>query len=69
MPENSSGQSLQKVGVLSPTKRVGGCKLENTAQYDLYEDKTQREQSFSQLAEDLEPTPEESLYRSRDIAA
>ena len=32
--------------------------LENTPQYDPYEDETQNEQSFFQLAQELEPTPE-----------
>ena len=32
--------------------------LENPPQYDLYKDETQNKQSFSQLAEELEPTPE-----------
>ena len=32
--------------------------LENTPQYDLYEDETQNKQTFSQLMEELEPMPE-----------
>ena len=32
--------------------------LENTPQYDPYEDETQNKQSFSQLVEELEPMPE-----------
>ena len=32
--------------------------LENTPQYDPYEDETQNEQLFPQLAEELEPMPE-----------
>ena len=34
--------------------------LENTPQYDLYEDETQNEQTFPLLAEELEPIPEVS---------
>ena len=33
--------------------------LENTPQYDPYEDESWNEQSFPQLAEELEPMPEE----------
>ena len=32
--------------------------LENTPQYDSYEDETQNEQTFTQLAEELEPMQE-----------
>ena len=32
--------------------------LEDTPQYDHYEDKTQNKQTCPQLSEDLEPTPE-----------
>ena len=32
--------------------------LEDTPQYDPYEDETQNEQTFPQLAEELEPMPE-----------
>ena len=32
--------------------------LESTQQYDPYEDETQNEQKFLQLAEELEPMPE-----------
>ena len=32
--------------------------LENTSQYDPYEDETHNEQTFPQLAEELEPMPE-----------
>ena len=35
-----------------------GIGLENTPQYDPYEDVTQNEQTFQQLAEELEPMPE-----------
>ena len=34
------------------------CWLEDTPQYDPYEDETQIKQSFPQLAEELELTPE-----------
>ena len=36
--------------------------LENSPQYDPYEDETQNEQSFPQLAEELEPMPEMGDY-------
>ena len=36
--------------------------LENTQQYDLYDDEIQKKQSFPQLAEELETTPEEGDY-------
>ena len=48
-------------------KRLGSCVLprdlediglEDTPKYDPYEDEKQNKQSFSQLAEELEPTPE-----------
>ena len=42
--------------------------LDNTPQYDPYEDETQNEQSFPQLAEDLEPMPEaRDYYRGAEI--
>ena len=33
-------------------------RLENNPQYDPYEDETQNQKTFSQLAEELEPMPE-----------
>ena len=36
--------------------------LENTPQYDPYEDETQNKQSYPQLAEELEPMPEAGDY-------
>ena len=36
--------------------------LENTPQYDPYEDETQNKQSFPQLAEELKPMPEVAYY-------
>ena len=36
--------------------------LENTPQYDPYEDETQNEQLFPQLTEELEPMPEVGDY-------
>ena len=48
-------------------ERLGSCVfpreledegLEDTQQYDPYEDETQNKQSFPQLAEELEPMPE-----------
>ena len=42
--------------------------LEDTPQYDLYEDETQNEQTFPQLAEELEPMPEVGdLYIGAEI--
>ena len=42
--------------------------LEDTPQYDPYEDETQNEQSFPQLAEELEPMPEVGdLYIGAEI--
>ena len=58
MPENSSWQkSMKKWGPESYQEswRAG---LENTPQYDRYEDEIQNEQTFLQLAERLEPMPE-----------
>ena len=43
-------------------------KLEDTSQYDPYEDEIQNERSFPQLAEELEPTPEVGdLYIGAEI--
>ena len=36
--------------------------LKNTPQYDLYDDETQNEKTFSQLTEELEPMPEVGDY-------
>ena len=39
-------------------RELEDVELENTAQYDLYDDETQNKQTFPQLAEELEPIPE-----------
>ena len=39
-------------------KELEDIELENTPQYDPYEDETQNEQRLPQLAEELEPMPE-----------
>ena len=46
----------EKLGVLP--RELEDIWIENTPQYDLYEDKTQNQQIFPQLAEELEPMSE-----------
>ena len=43
-------------------KELEDVGLENTPQYDPYEDETQNEQSFPQLEEELEPMPDVGDY-------
>ena len=52
-----------------PTKRVGGHRAKNTPQYDVYKDETQNEQTFPQLAEELETKQEVENHSSRNTAA
>ena len=40
------------------SRELEDIRLESTSKYDQYEDKIKNEQSFSQLEEELEPTPE-----------
>ena len=48
----------ERLGSQVLPKELEDIVLENTLQYDLYEDETQNEQTFPQLAEELEPMPE-----------
>ena len=47
----------QRLGSCILPRHLEDLQLEDTPQYDLYEDETQNEQSFPQLAEELEPMP------------
>ena len=40
------------------TREFEDIQIENTPEYDPYEDEIQNEQSFPQLEEELEPMPE-----------
>ena len=52
------------------TRELEDVGLENAPQYDPYEDETQNEQTFSQLAEELESMPEVGdHYIGADTAA
>ena len=58
MPKNSLWSEFRKSWVLGPTKRVGGHWAREYPQYDPYEDERQNEQSFLELAEELQPMSE-----------
>ena len=48
----------EKLGCKVLPWKLEDIRLENNPQYDLYEDETQNEQIFLQLAEELGPMPE-----------
>ena len=58
MPENNSWPVYEKLGSRVQTSKLEDTRLENTPQYDPYEDETQNKQMFPQLAEELGPIPE-----------
>ena len=59
MPENSSWQeSMKGLGSRVLTKELEDIWLENTQDYDLYEDETQNQMIFPLLAKELELMPE-----------
>ena len=51
-------ESMKRLESWALPRELGDTGLENTPQYDLYEDETQNEQMFLNLAEELEPMPE-----------
>ena len=55
----------ERLGSQILPRELGDIRLENTPQYDLYEDETQNEQTSPQLAEELEPMPKVGSYYIR----
>ena len=56
--EQFMAKLYERLGSLALPREAEGTGLENTMQYDPYEDETQNEQSFPQLTEALKHTPE-----------
>ena len=67
--EQFMARVYEKLRSLVLPKDLEDIGLENTPQYDLYEDEKQNEQTFPQLEEELEPMPEVADYRSSNTAA
>ena len=56
--EQFMARAYEKLGSWVLPRELENIGLENTPQYDPYEDETQNEQMIPQLAEELEPMPE-----------
>ena len=56
--EQFMARVYEKLGSQVLQRELEDIGLENNPQYDLYEDETQNEQTFPQLAEELESMPE-----------